>query len=323
LSRFDVTLVGEANLDLVLYGLPGDLPTDRELVANDIALTLGGSPAITAHNLAALGSRTGFVTLASNDLFGSMCHRDLTAAGVDLSRVMKKTGTAGTGVSVLLQHPSSRRTLTYPGNTIDLKLEDLDLEYLANATHFHLSSYFLQKGLRQDVPRLFVDLKRAGLTISVDPNDDPLGAWDDSFFEILKFVDVLMPNEREVCEMMRDSDANCAMRRLAKLVPLLVVKRGSRGAVAITGDQTFDSASVDVETVDAIGAGDSFNSGFLHGFVRRWPLDRCLYFGNLTGAFSTTAAGGVQAFRDRIRLDKFLSGHLRFQTPASTIGTKT
>jgi sugar/nucleoside kinase (ribokinase family) len=113
LSRFDVTLVGEANLDLVLYGLPTDLPLDREMVANGMALTLGGSPAITAHNLASLESRTRFVTLASDDLFGAMCQRDLTAAGVDLSRVRTKTGFAGTGASILLQPTGYRRTLTF------------------------------------------------------------------------------------------------------------------------------------------------------------------------------------------------------------------
>jgi sugar/nucleoside kinase (ribokinase family) len=307
LSRFDVTLVGEANLDLVLYGLPDELPEDREMVANGMTMTLGGSPAITAHNLAALGSRAGLITAASDDLFASMCLGDLSSAGVDLSRVVRKSNGPGTGVSVLLQHQDSRRTLTYPGNTLDLRWEDLDLEYLRSASHFHLSSYFLQEGLRKDVPRLFTHLKQAGLTISVDPNDDPLGLWGDAFFEILKYVDVLMPNEREACEMMRDSDAERAIDRLAGLVPLLVVKRGERGATAIERGRRYESEAVAVKSIDAVGAGDSFNAGFLHGFVRGWPLDRCLHFGNLTGSFSTTAPGGVQAFRDRARLDEFLA----------------
>ncbi len=310
MSRFDVTLAGEANLDLLFYGLPDDLPADRELIADGMALTLGGSPAITAHNLAALGSRTGFITAASDDLFASMCIRDLTAAGVDLSRIVQADHVANTGVSVLLQHRNSRRTLTYPGNTLNLRFENLDLEYLASSRHFHLSSYFLQEGLRQDVPRLFTHLKREGLTISVDPNDDPLGTWGDSFLEILKYVDVLMPNEREVCEMMRDSDAERAILRLSNMVPLLVVKRDVRGVVAIKGGRRYESEAVPVNSMDAIGAGDSFNAGFLHGFIRGWPLIRCLKFGNLTGAFSTTAPGGVQAFRDRERLDEFLSMRL-------------
>ncbi len=304
-----MTLVGEVNLDLLLYGLPEELPTDRELIASGMALTLGGSPAITAHNLAELGCRTGFITSVSKDLFASTCLRDLDDAGVDLSCVVRKTNGAGTGVSVLLQHRKSRRTLTYPGNTVDLRFEDLDLDYLVTARHFHLSSYFLQEGLRKDVPRLLAYLKGAGLTISVDPNDDPLGLWEDSFFEILRYVDVLMPNEREVCEMMRDSDTERAMLRLGDLVPLLVVKRGERGAVAIEHGSRCESAAIAVDPVDAIGAGDSFNAGFLHGFVKGWPLTRCLQLGNITGAFSTTAPGGVQAFRDRARLDEFLSHH--------------
>jgi sugar/nucleoside kinase (ribokinase family) len=310
LSRFDVTLAGEANLDLMLYGLPENLPADRELIADGMALTLGGSPAITAHNLAALGSRTGFITAASDDLFTSICASDLSTAGVDLSRVVRQSHGASTGVSILLQHPNWRRTLTYPGNTFDLRFEDLDLEYLASSQHFHLSSYFLQKGLRKDVPRLFAYLKRAGLTISVDPNDDPLNEWGDSFLEILRYVDVLMPNEREVCAMMRDLDTERAISSLASMVPLLIVKRGSRGALAIAGELRCEMEAISVASVDAFGAGDSFNADFLHAFLKGRPLELCLKLGNLTGAYSTTAQGGVRAFWDLARLDQFLSAHL-------------
>jgi sugar/nucleoside kinase (ribokinase family) len=321
-TRFDVTLVGESNLDLLLYGLPADLPTDRELVADDMALTMGGSPAITAHNLAILGCRTGFITAASDDIFGAMCLRDLSAAGVDLSRAARKRTERGTGVSVLLQHHDSRHTLTYLGNTSELRWEDLDLDYLASARHFHLSSYFLQTGLRKDVPRLLAHLKQAGLTISVDPNDDPSGEWDDSFFELLKYADVLMPNQREVCELMRDSDTERAIAHLSELVPLLVVKRGVQGAIAIEAGKRCEAAAVSVPPVDAIGAGDSFNAGFLHGRLSGLPLDRCLRLGNLTGAFSTTAAGGVEAFRDRTRLEEFLTAHASTATSVSVAQAK-
>jgi sugar/nucleoside kinase (ribokinase family) len=312
-KRFDVTLVGEANLDLLLYGLPADLPADRELVADGMALTLGGSPAITAHNLSILGCRTGFITATSEDVFGSMCLQDLGTAGVDLSHVSRRKNERGTGVSVLLQHRDSRRTLTYPGNTVDLHWDDLDFDYLADARHFHLSSYFLQTGLRKDVPRLLAHLKQAGLTTSVDPNDDPLGQWDDSFFDILQHVDLLMPNQREVCQMMRDSDAERAIAKLSELVPLLVVKRGARGAIATEAGQRCESKGVVVASVDAIGAGDSFNAGFLNAWLNGSPLEQCLHLGNLAGAFSTTAAGGVVAFQDRLRLKEFFSTHL--QTP--------
>ena len=169
---------------------------------------------------------------------------------------------------------------------------------------------------------MFAHLKRAGLTISMDPNDDPWDSWDDSFFEAVRYVDVLMPNQREVCAMMRDADAERAVSKLSELVPLLVVKRGVRGAIAIEAGRRFEAEAVAVTSVDAIGAGDSFNAGFLNGWLKAWPLDQCLRFGNLSGAFSTTAAGGVEAFRDRTRLSDFVSMHVSADAPATAAPAK-
>ena len=87
MNRFDVTLAGEANLDLLFYGLPDDLPADREFIANSMALTLGGSPAITAHNLAALGSRTGFITF---DQLNELCAREF--GPLDIEALMAALG---------------------------------------------------------------------------------------------------------------------------------------------------------------------------------------------------------------------------------------
>ena len=309
MQKFDITLAGEANIDLLLYGLPENLPVERELIADRMTMVLGGSPAITAHNLAALGSRVGFITAFSRDSFSSMCFEELSTAGVDLSRSVRLDGNANTGISILLQHQGSRRTLTYLGSTARLRFEDLDLGYLTSARHFHLSSYFLQSALRADIPRLLAHCKGAGLTTSLDPNDDPSGEWDESFLEVLESVDILMPNEREACRMIDEEDPEIAIRRLAELVPSLVVKRGGHGAVACHGAARWQSPIVDVIPVDAVGAGDSFNAGFLHGYLQGWPMERCLHFGNLTGGFSTTALGGTEAFRNRPSLQSFLSLH--------------
>ncbi len=314
MPKFDITLVGEANLDLLLYGLPEELPVERELLADRIAMVLGGSPAITAHNLAALGSRVGFITALSGDLFASMCFEDLSLAGVDLSRAVRLKGGAHTGISILLQHQRARRTLTYAGSTAELSFDDLDLVYLTSSRHFHLSSYFLQSALRKDVPRLLSWCKRAGLTTSLDPNDDPSGEWRDSLRHLLPHVDILMPNEREACRLTGLSDPEAAIDRLAEQVPLLIVKRGSKGAIARSGVDGWESPAVDVASVDAVGAGDSFNAGFLHSYLQGHSIERCLQLGNLAGAFSTTAIGGTGAFRDRATLRSFLAAHLEEPT---------
>jgi len=78
----------------------------------------------------------------------------------------------------------------------------------------------------------------------------------------------------------------------------VVVKLGRKGAMAQRGNERFTSPAIRVEAVDAVGAGDSFDAGFLHEYVRGADLTACLAAGNLAGAFSTTRPGGTEAFRD-------------------------
>ena len=310
MPKFDVTLVGEANSDLLLYGLPEDLPPERELLANKMALLLGGSPAITAHNLAALGSRVGFITSTAGDVFAQLCLQDLAHAGVDLSCIVRGPAGISTGITVFLQHATFRRALTYPGTTTTLRFNDLNLDYLKSSRHFHLSSLFLQRELANDVPRLFSELKSAGLTISLDTNDDPDGNWTGPVEEALRYVDILMPNEQEACALADTPDMDDAIQKLAERVPLLVLKRGARGALAQRGNERHVATALDVAFVDAVGAGDSFNAGFLHAYVHGMRLERCLEFGNLAGALSTTAIGGTTAFRSREVTSRFFEQHL-------------
>lgn len=315
--RFDITLVGEANSDLMLYGLPDALPPERELLANKMAMLLGGSPAITAHNLAALGSRVGLITSYADDVFARLCLDDLATAGVDLSRTVRAPAGINTGVTVFLQHATSRRALTYLGTTTTLRFCDLDLNYLKAARHFHLSSFFLQRELMQDMPKLFAELKRAGLSISLDTNDDPAGLWAGPISEALCYVDILMPNEHEASALADTTDFESAVRKLVELVPLLVVKRGSRGALLQQGKERHAVPALAVGVVDTVGAGDSFNAGFLHGYVNGKPLTHCLHLGNLSGTLSTTAVGGTTAFRDRQSINKFFD--LRMDSPYNLI----
>ena len=79
--HFDVTLVGDTCMDILMYGLPDDLPCERELLARDMSMRIGGSGAITAHNLAALGNKVGFITTVPGDEFGKLCHSRVALRG--------------------------------------------------------------------------------------------------------------------------------------------------------------------------------------------------------------------------------------------------
>jgi sugar/nucleoside kinase (ribokinase family) len=308
LSKLDITIAGEINLDLILYGLPEQMPTERELLATQFNMTLGSSSAIVAHNLAALGSRVGFITKVGDDALGKIALERLGAGAVELSRVVRVAG-AASGVTVILQHERERHILTYLGTISELRFEDLDLEYLASARHFHMSSLFLQRALAPRVPELFRQMKSSGLTTSLDTNDDPDDRWEGALDATLPFVDILLPNEREAMKMARASDLETALVRLSERVKTVVIKMGSQGAMAIQGKQRFTAGAVKVQVVDPVGAGDSFDAGFLHQVVRGSDLQTCLVYGNLCGAFSTTACGGTEAFLDSKAMHEFFGKH--------------
>lgn len=299
MPRFDVTLAGETNLDIILYGLPEEMPLEQELLGDDLMVTLGGSTSITAHNLAVLGSKVGLITRVGGDPLGQVAVDRLRDAGVDLSRMTHSTKLS-TGLTLLLQHGARRRILTYAGAMSEMGCEDLDLDYLASARHFHLCSFFLQRGWVAQIPQVLQQLKTAGLTISLDTNDDPADRWDDGIHEALRFVDILLPNEREACKIAGVDDVEEALLRLAKRVPNVVVKVGAQGSVGISKGKRYAAPAEKVKVVDAIGAGDSFDAGFLNKYLTGAGFGECLAAGNSSAALSTTRPGGTEAFRERL-----------------------
>jgi sugar/nucleoside kinase (ribokinase family) len=297
MSRFDITIAGEINLDLILYGLPEQMLMERELIADRFTLTLGSSSAILAHNLGALGARVGFATKVGSDPLGKIALQRLRAMDVDISHPLP-TPSEQTGVTVLLHHGKTRHILTYLGVMEKMSLHDIDLSFLSSSRHFHVSSLFLQKGLQRDLPGLCRELKQQGLTLSLDTNDDPDDLWGEPLGEMLQLVDILLPNEDEAKRMTKIDDLDLAIDALARQVPIVVVKCGRRGSIVQKGSSRWVVPTVPVEPVDTIGAGDSFNAGFLKSYLAGLPLEECAAAGNATAAVSTLRSGGTEAFRD-------------------------
>ena len=309
-KRFAVTIAGETNLDLILYGLPTQMPVERELLASGFQTTLGGSSSILAHNLSILVTPVGFISEVGCDELGEVALERLREGGVDLSRVTKRSD-SGTGVTILLHHGDTdrptRHILTYPGAMTKLRVADLDRDYLQASRHFHLSSLFLQTGLHAGLPELFKQLREAGLQVSLDTNDDPEDKWAGVLEELLDNIDILLPNEDELLRIARRATLEQALDELSARVPLIVVKCGNRGAVIQQGAHREIVPPLSVTPVDTIGAGDSFDAGFLHRYLLGDSPAACAAFGNLTGALSTQAPGGTEAFRNRALRESFLA----------------
>ncbi|RYZ24080.1 MAG: carbohydrate kinase family protein [Chitinophagaceae bacterium] len=295
-KRFDVIVVGELNVDIILNGIRSFPEIGKEKFCNDMTLTLGSSAAILASNLSALGKKVSFVGKIGNDMFGHFCKNQLQTKGVDTS-LLCMSETVKTGATVVLNYDEDRANVTYQGAMQELTAEEVTKEMLSTAKHLHFSSYFFQPGFKNKLPQLFKIAKEIGLTTSFDIQWDPNEVWDIDLNSIVPYVDILLPNETELLHITRSPNLRKALSILAKQKNITVVKRGNKGSLLVHDNLTIIGQPFVNETVvDCIGAGDSFNAGFLFKFLNQESLESCQDFANLMGAVSTTQAGGTAAF---------------------------
>jgi len=289
----DILVLGELNADLILRGDVVPEWNQTEKLIDDAALTLGSSSAIFACGAARLGLRVAFVGVVGDDLLGRFCREALDARGVDTSGVVVDPALR-TGMTVILQLPDDRAMLTFPGAIPMLRAELIDPALIQAARHIHVGSYFWQTALQPGLPTLFAQARARGASTSLDTQWDPSGAWA-GLDAVLSATDILLPNEAEACALARTTDWRLALASLARRVPTVAVKRGADGAAAMRG-ATFAAASAPaMQVIDAVGAGDSFDAGFIYGALAGWPLDRSLTLAVACGARSTRAAGGTAA----------------------------
>jgi sugar/nucleoside kinase (ribokinase family) len=293
----DLLVLGDCNPDLVLADaeLVPEFGQAERLVER-AELTIGGSGAIMACGAARLGLKAAITAVTGDDLFGRFMAEALTERGVDTDAIIADSELQ-TGLTVILARPEDRAILTFTGALASLRVELIDAELVARARHVHVSAFFLQRSLAPGLAGLLASVRARGASTSLDPNWDPSGAWDGGLLDLLPEIDVLLPNAAEACALARREEPIEAARELADAGPLVVVKMGEQGAVAVrAGAAPVLARAPQVPARgDAVGAGDSFDAGFLTGLLGGSPLDAALALGCACGTLSTRAAGGTAA----------------------------
>jgi len=310
-DRTKVIVIGELNIDLILNGIEQLPVIGKEILAQSMNLTLGSSSAIFASNLSTLGTSVAFIGKIVNDGFASVVLDSLNAKGVNTSHIIQSV-TLNTGATIVLNYDQDRANVTYPGAMEDLKLEDIDFSFISTAKHLHFSSIFLQPGIRKNLPVLFARAKALGLTTSLDPQWDPAEKWDVDLSELLPTLDIFMPNMTEFLLITGTNSLNEGIAKIKNIAPniILVIKDGTNGAYGWkSGELVHQPAFLNNEVVDCIGAGDSFNAGLIHAFIKGHSLEKCLETGALTGAVSTTRPGGTGAFESLAGVKQIASNH--------------
>jgi len=293
-SRLDCLVAGDANADLLIDGI-AKLEFEKEKLATDMNLVLGGSSSIFAFNLARLGAKVGFVGVVGDDFFGTFVTERLRWAGVDV-RAVKRLCRTKTGLTIWCQKGRQRAGITYNGTIAMLRARDVSDRELRSARHLHVGAYFLLEKLHSGAAALFRRAKKLGLTTSLDCNYDPAETWDSGIRQVLQFTDVFFPNEIEALRLTNCRNVEDAATELAKLSRIAVVKLGARGALVCTGGKLFRVPAVKTRVVDTTGAGDSFDAGFLASFLKGGSIEASARAGAAAGARAVSAVGGTAAF---------------------------
>ena len=136
---FDVIVVGELNIDIIMNGINRFPEIGKEILAESLDVTLGSSSAIFASNLSALGTNVAFIGKIGKDNFASIVLDSLKSKRVDTSHILQSE-ILNTGATVVLNYDQDRAMVTYPGAMEDLKLSDINFDFLSGARHLHFSS---------------------------------------------------------------------------------------------------------------------------------------------------------------------------------------
>lgn len=301
----DVAVVGEINPDIVVSDVPPLAFGQREDVTGPTTMTVGSSVAISACGLARLGTRTTIVGVVGDDAFGEFMLSRLQAREVDASAVRTIPG-GRTGSSVILirkDDPTDRQILTDAGVMGELRAADVTPDVLAGVRHLHVGSWFLHLGAIADLPDLLARARAAGLSTSVDPNDDPAQEWDSHLVRALPHVGTLFGNESEIAGVAGaaawskgGSRHGAARYLLEKMGPgaEVVLKCGQEGAFVHRPDQVLHVVAPTVDVVDTVGAGDSLAAGYLHARLRGDGLPESLALAVASGTLSTRRSGGIE-----------------------------
>ena len=287
-ERNKVLCLGRTYCDIIFTGLHEMPALGRERFAEDVTVVPGGGAYITAAHLAALGRPSALLTRLVTDPLSRSLDPDLEGSGIDLAFV-ERSRDAGPQPTVALVKDGERAFVSRrAGSSRPASLA----EALAapDIVHLHIAEFATLK----DNPDVIAMARDRRLSVSLDPSwDDQLIRRDETFFRTCAGVDVFFPNAEEGEALTGQAAPEAMLRTLQEHFPLVVLKRGEKGAMACFGPSRFSIEAPPVTVVDTTGAGDAFNAGFLHSWLATADLERSLADGISTGTRSVQTTGGA------------------------------
>jgi ribokinase len=300
-----ISILGPMNVDLIAHGAaPEKKKALLEWVGtSDVSVLAAGAIGYFTGVARALGHDVSVITTLGDDPLGSMVQDCLKRLKSDLSLVEIQHGKATAIAIYMLLFGSKKRPLTYQMPTHDLwplHFTKKQQDSVTSSGWFHHGGYLhFPSAWNGSVLELFTLARAHGIGTSLDPQfplTDYPAPWVHVVEPLLPFVDILFVDKHETCSLMATDDhVGAARALLAKGPKMVVVKLGEDGSILVDSDGEIAQPAEKIpfdEIVDSIGAGDSFDAGFVDAWIAKKSKRDCLLHATRVAASTLRQPGG-------------------------------
>jgi sugar/nucleoside kinase (ribokinase family) len=278
ICKVDDNFITQNNLTKSTMKLFFDENEFKKLLTNlKIEKTIsGGSVANSIVGLSQLGNKVGFIGKISNDDFGDQYEKGLKKENVEYF-YSKKKEELPTGTCLILVTPDSERTMcTFLGTAGKINENDVSSEAIKKSEIIFLEGYLWDEG---DPKKAFDKAMNNANKVAMSLSDlFCVERHKPHFLNLVKNrLDITFANEQEISSLIEAKNFDEVVDFSKQLNKLIVITRGEKGAVAISGKEIFETnVKKNLKIVDLTGAGDLFAAGYLHGFLNNLSVDECL-----------------------------------------------
>jgi sugar/nucleoside kinase (ribokinase family) len=285
---FDLFVAGRPSLDVMFSGLQGAPALGEDIEADGLGVCAGTSfntPAAANR----IGLRVAYVATLGNDVWSRMIRDEFEAEGLPTDHLRIEERPLP-GISVAFNLHGDRGFVTHwgSGEDYDERLRARAIQVARKVDARHLHAYV------DEAPELQAIARDRGMTVSLDAWGGHTWSSPRSLPEILSNAHVLLSNAAEASAMTDESDPDRALEALAAHCGCVVIKLGAAGAIGLAGGHREAVPADRVEIVDTTGAGDTFNAGFLAGWLAGMALRDSLTLGVICSSAAVGDYGGYR-----------------------------
>ena len=236
----------------------------------------GGSVANSIVGISQLGNKVGFIGKVSDDKFGSKYEEGLKKENVKYFYSKKKEALP-TGTCLILVTPDSERTMcTFLGTASQINENDINLDALNKSELIFLEGYLWDEGNpKKAFEKAISNSKKVAMSLS---DKFCVERHKSHFLYLVKNkLDITFANEEEIMSLINAKNFEEVINFAKEIKKHLIITRGERGAISIINNKVAEiGAKKNLKIVDLTGAGDLFAAGYLHSYIKNFPLEECL-----------------------------------------------